>query len=316
MRKVLGLVVMGIIILTGCSQESENQKVTLMLDYTPNTNHTGIYVADSLGYYEDAGIDLEIIQPGDTAPNAAVASSAVDFGISYGEDVAMYNQPDDYQIISIMSILSTNTSGIVSNASKNITRPKQFEGKNYCGWGSDMETALIKSLVEADGGDFDKVNMLVATPNLTDENSQCDLVWTYEAWDNIMMEQEGIEFNYVPFTDYTVDWYTPILITSQSLIDSDPKLVKSFTTATIKGYEYAAENPEEAADIFLAAVPESDADLVKESQQFISPYYIEANGQVGYQDSNIWTTFIDWMKENKMVDDNLDPQSLYSNDFI
>ncbi len=300
--------------LAGCSVDKELMSVTLMLDYTPNTNHTGIYVADSLGYYEDVGIDLEIIQPSDIATESVVASGSSQFGISYGENVAMFNQTED-SLDSIYGILNTNTSGFISRADRNITRPKEFEGKTYCGWGSAIETSLLNTLVESDGGDPSQVNIVTATGNLLDENDECDLVWSYEGWDNINLINNGVELNYIPFSDYGVDWYTPVIITSKQLEQSNPELVQDFITATQKGYEYTIENPQTSADILLAAAPELDSDLVKQSQAFLTDYYQTEGQGLGYQDPVIWADFTNWLVENNIITNGVS-ETFYSNDYI
>lgn len=315
--KLKSLLVVGLlVVLSGCSASGENdlQTVTLMLDYTPNTNHTGIYVADSLGYYADAGLEVEIIQPSDVATESVVASGSSEFGISYGENVAMFNQEDN-SLKSIYGILNTNTSGFLSRADRNITRPREFEGKTYCGWGSAIETSLINTLVAADGGDPSKVNMITASSNLTNENDQCDLIWAYEGWDMINLERNDIAVNYIPFSDYGVDWYTPVIITSNDYISSNPDVVSSFISATQKGYQYAAENPDESSQILLDSAPELDPDLVSESQQFLSQYYQTEGQQFGYQDPEIWTTFTDWLVSNQIIETG-DSTSYYTNDFI
>lgn len=314
--KLNGLLLVGLLLgLSGCSAATDElEPVTLMLDYTPNTNHTGIYVADSLGYYADAGIDLEIIQPSDVATESVVASGSSQFGISYGENVAMFDSEDD-SLESIYAILNTNTSGFLSRSDRDITRPKEFEGKTYCGWGSAIETSLINTLVTSDGGDPSKVNMITASSNLMNEDDQCDFVWAYAGWDKINLEDNGIDVNYIPFSDYGVDWYTPVIITSNDYIESNPDTVKAFVSATQKGYEYATLHPDESADILLEAAPELDSELVKNSQTFLSPYYQTEGQALGYQDPAVWTTFTDWLVDNQIITVE-DSTKFYTNEFV
>lgn len=314
MRKFIGIIIGFVILLSGCSSDNvETQDVTLMLDYTPNTNHTGIYVAKELGYYEDVGINLDIIQPSDVATESVVASNQAEFGISYGENVAMFNQEND-EITSIYGILSTNTSGFLSRVDSNITRPKDMEGKTYCGWGSDVETALLNTVVEADGGDPSKVETIVANSNLMSKDD-CDFIWAYEAWDKVNLEDNDIDVNYIPITDYGVDWYTPVIITSNKLIASNPELVSNFIDATAKGYQYAIDNPEESAKILLSDAPELDETLVNNSQQIISSYYQTEGQSLGYQNPEIWTNFMNWMQDNGVIDNNAS-ENMYTNQFI
>lgn len=307
------LLISLLFIITGCSSDGDLEEVTLMLDYTPNTNHTGIYVADSLGYYADAGIDVNIIQPSDVATESVVASGSAEFGISVGENVAMFDSQDD-SLESIYAILNTNTSGFLSRADRDITRPRDFEGKTYCGWGSAIENSLIQTLVESDGGDYSKVNVLTASSNLTSSDDQCDFIWAFEGWDKINLESNGIDVNYIPFSDYGVDWYTPVVITSNQYIESNPETVQNFVSATQKGYQYAIDNPEQSADILVEAAPELDRDLVSESQQFLTPYYQTDDQPLGYQSPQIWSDFTDWLNQNQIISEQ-DSTKFYTNKF-
>ncbi len=119
----------------GCADDAsdnaaEKRKVTLMLDWTPNTNHSGIYVAKHKGYYDKANLDVEILQPGEQGALAALGSGSVDFAVSVQESL-IPAQAQGVPVVSIAAILSTNTSSLVSLASDNITRPKDLEGKTY-----------------------------------------------------------------------------------------------------------------------------------------------------------------------------------------
>ncbi len=300
--------------LSGCTQNENLTQVTLMLDYTPNTNHTGIYVANELGYYEEYGIELEIIQPSDVSTEAVVASGASDLGISYGENVAMFNDSDP-QLQSIYAILNTNTSGFLSRTEKNIKRPKDFEGKTYCGWGSAIESSLINSIVKADGGDAQNISMITAPANLLTENSECDFIWAYEGWDKISLDLNGIETNYISFSDFGIDWYTPIIITSLDYINTNEDTVQNFVSATQKGYEYAIENPIDSAEILLKSAPELNSELVYESQQFLSEYYKTNDKPLGYQSPQIWKQFVIWLNKNEIIETN-EYEIMYTNKFI
>lgn len=88
----------------------------------------------------------------------------------------------------------------------NITRPKDFEGKTYCGWEMDIKTSLINYIVKADGGDPSKVNIIKASSNLTGSEDECDFIWAYDGRDKITHELDRVELNYIPFYNFGVDW--------------------------------------------------------------------------------------------------------------
>ena len=132
-----------------------------MLDWVPNTNHTGMYVALENGYYKDEGLDVEIIQPTSGGSADFIAAGQGEFGISYQEEVTYARTATEpLPVKAIAAIIQHNTSGFGSPASKNIKTAKDFEGKKYGGWGSPMEIAMLKGLMEIEGGDFNKLDII------------------------------------------------------------------------------------------------------------------------------------------------------------
>jgi ABC-type nitrate/sulfonate/bicarbonate transport system substrate-binding protein len=107
------------LVLAGCAPaaapESTLRPVTLMLDWVPNTNHTGLFVADHEGYFAGEGLQVQIIQPGEVYAEQAVAGGAADFGVSFQEQVTLA-RGDDVPIVSIAAILQHNTSGFAAAA--------------------------------------------------------------------------------------------------------------------------------------------------------------------------------------------------------
>ena len=167
------------------SEAAELEKITFVLDWTPNTNHTGIYVARDLGYYEEAGIEIDIVQPPEDGATALVGSGRADFGVDFQDYLAPALQPDTaVPVTAVAAIIQHNTSGIISLKEKGITSPKMLEGKTYATWDLPVEQAIIKLVMERDGGDFSKLNMVPST--VTDVVSalqtNIDAVWIYYAW--------------------------------------------------------------------------------------------------------------------------------------
>lgn len=295
--------------------------VKFMLDWVPNTNHTGVFVARDMGYFEEAGLDVEIIEPGEVYPEAAVASGAADFGISFQESVTLA-RAEDAPLVSIAAVLQHNTSGFASLATLNIASPADFEGLKYGAWGSPSETPVLKALMECAGADFGELQMV--TTGFSDSlalisQKQVDLVWIYYGWEGIQAKEEGIDLNVVMMKDYfdcVPDFYTPVVITNESTIANRPEVVKSLLEALARGYTFAAENPDEAADILITAVPELDNTLVKESQKWVSDYYIAGATRWGEQKESIWHDYADWMLANDIIKTEIDFQDAFTNEFL
>jgi len=146
------LILSAMLITTGCQQK---KGVKVLLDWYPNTNHTGLYVALDKGYYKEEGLDVEIIQPPEGGSPELIAAGQGDFGISYQEQITYARTAENpIPVKAIAAIIQHNTSGFASPVEKNIKSPRDFEGKKYGGWGSPMEEAMLKALMQKEGADF------------------------------------------------------------------------------------------------------------------------------------------------------------------
>lgn len=287
------------------------KKITFVLDWTPNTNHTGVYVAQNKGYYEEAGLQVEIVQGPDNGADSLVATGEAQFGVSF-QDVTMTNyvssKENKLPVTAVAAIIQHNTSGIISRKDKNITRPAEMAGHSYATWDLPVEQALIKKIVTDDGGNYDEVQMIPST--VSDEvtalqTDQVDTIWIYSAWAGVKCGiTEGLETNYFDFRsiDDTFDCYTPVIIANNDLIEKEPETVQAFIDATRKGYEFAIENPHDAGDILLEASPELDKDLVYASQDFLADKYQADAEKWGKLDQARWDAFFSWVNTLGIVD--------------
>ncbi|MFC2283137.1 MAG: ABC transporter substrate-binding protein [Lachnoanaerobaculum saburreum] len=309
-----------------CGSEKQStsveKKLKLVLDWTPNTNHTGLYVAMDKGYYKDAGIELEIVQPPEDGAEVLVASGKADFGISFQDTMAgALSKDSPLPIKAVAAITQHNTSGIMSRKGDGITTPKGLEGKKYATWDLPIEKAILKNVVEKDGGDFAKVELIPST--VTDEVSalstkQIDAVWVYYGWAGISAKEKGFDFDYFAFKDInpTFDYYTPVLITNDDMIKNNSDTVKKFLEATKKGYEFAVGNPQDAAEILLKYAPEIDSKLANASQEYLSTCYIDKDIPWGYIDSERWKNFYRWINDNNLLEHRIDEGAGLDNEFI
>ncbi len=330
MKKVLIVLVAFIFFATGCGDEPENdsvlsnsgdlEEVTVVLDWTPNTNHTGLYVAEHEGYFAEERLDVEILLPGEATPEQLVASGQADFGISYQENVT-YARTQDVPIVSIAAIIQHNTSGFASLKEAGIEKPKDFEGKVYGGWGSPIEEAVMDTIMRIDGADIDQVEYV--NIGNTDfftavERGDIDFAWIYYGWTGIEAELRDIALNMIYLNEYSdaLDYYTPVIITSEKMIAEKEQTVRNFLKAVAKGYQFAIEKPDEAAEILSEAVPELDRDLVKKSQEWLAPRYQDDAPRWGEQKLEIWENFARWMEEHGLLEKTLDSEKAFTNEFL
>lgn len=322
---ILLLCVAMVLSLSACNkkskvEDSSLESVTVVLDYVPNTNHTGIYAALDLGYYEEVGLDVEVIEPADGVTATLVAEGKGDFGISYQEDVIYaLDSEDALPIKAIATIIQHNTSGFASYKDKNILEPKDFEDKIYAGWGAPSEEAVIKAVMNNAGADFSKLSMVTSDGSgYSVLKDRVDIMWFYWAWDGIAAELAGIPVNYMELRelDSRLDYYTPVIITNDNIIENDPELAKRFMEATTKGYEYAIGNPIEAAKIIHKYASEYDIEMLTKSQEYLAGKYSEGVENWGTMKDEIWQNYIEFMKEYDLIEREIQPKECYTNVFL
>lgn len=294
-------------------------KVKVALDWTPNTNHTGLYVAKELGYYAEEGLDVEIVQPGEAGADTMVASGEVAFGVG-AQDTLTLARIQGVPLVSLAAIIQHNTSGFAAPADRGIQSPKDFEGKTYGGWGSPVEEAAMKAIMEPEGGDVTKVKQVTIgeADYFTAVKRDIDFAWIFYAWTGIQAELRGEKLDMLYLKDYApeLDYYTPVIETSEKEIADAPDTVKAFMKATSRGYQYAIDHPKEAADILIKAVPDLDADLVHASQEWLSPKYQDDAARWGEQKPEVWKNYADWMYNQKLLDKPLEAEKAFTNEFL
>lgn len=299
---------------------SDLKKVTVILDYVPNTNHTGMYVALDKGYYEAEGLDVEIVEPTDGATATLVAQQKGTFGISYQEDVTIaLSAEDPLPIKAVATVIQHNTSGFVSLADSGITSPADFEGKTYAGWGGPGESAVLEACMTQAGADFSKLNIVVSDGSGFEAlGKSCDVMWFFEGWDCITAARNGCELNYMELRqlDERLDYYTPVIITSDAVIDSDPEMVKAFLRATAKGYADAIADPDTAAEVLYDHASDYDLEMLKQSQEYLADKYMEDTDTWGLMKDEVWDNYTAFLQEYGVISEALPASDCYTNEFL
>lgn len=323
------LAVISVIILTACQVSDSNTdeseeltKIDFILDWVPNTNHTGLFVALENGYFEEAGLDVTIRRPPEGSATELVATGEAQFGIDF-QDILANRFEQDIPVTVVSTIIDHNTSGIISNEDLDITDAAEMAGHSYGTWNEDIELALVEHIVEVDGGDFSEVELV---PNQADNsviglaNEMFDSAWIYYAWDGVMADYQDVPTNFFYLTDYAeeLDFYSPVIVANNDYIADNPEETRAMVQAIKKGYQFAMENPEEAADILIKHAPELEdqRDFVVASQEWISSNYAASPDEWGRIDEVRWNAFYNWLYENDLVSKDLTGLELFTNEFL
>jgi ABC-type nitrate/sulfonate/bicarbonate transport system substrate-binding protein len=284
--------------------------IKLALDWLPNTNHTGIYVAQQKGFYRDNGIQLDLLPYSSAAtPEQLVAAGQAEFGISFTESVTAaraVGQP----LVSIAAIFQHNTSALVTLKTSGLDSVAKLAGKRYAGFGAPYEQPIIQQIFTCGGAtrtDFENIATDI-DPIEALKSGRFDFAWIFIGVEGIQAQDAGTQLNIFPLLDYCIpDYYSPVIVTSGSFITQQPDVIRRFLKATAQGYTYAAQHPSEAADLLMAgAQPRDlldDARFVHDSQNWQSPRYIADARCWGVQTLEKWTDYPRFMFDHRAIYD-------------
>ena len=316
------LLVMSLLSVVGCKNAAPDQdaaqSVTVALDWTPNINHSGLYVAQALGYFEKHGLTVNVVEPGETLAPQLVAAGQVQFGISYQEE-ATFARAQGVPVISLAAVIQHNTSCFASPSSKGIKTVADFAGKIYGGWGGAVEEGLINYLMEREGQPNSVQSIDIGAADFFAAcDTQVDFSWIYYGVTGIEANLRDYPLNIIMLKeiDPAFDLYTPIVIAEESWLKNNEDTAKRFMASLAAGYQYADTHPEETADILLAAADGLDEALVRAGQEWLSGQYKGDAPYWGWQDEAVWQGFADWLADCDILEQVLNVKEAFSNEYL
>jgi ABC-type nitrate/sulfonate/bicarbonate transport system substrate-binding protein len=298
----------------GCGGDDDKKSadglksVSLAMDWTPNTNHTGIAVAQKLGYYKDAGLDLKVLPYGSTSAEDMLGAHKADFGISYSEGVIV-GRAAGKDLTSVYAITQKPDVEIAVKADRDdIQSPKDLDGKTYAGFGAPYEQPLLEYVIKKAGGKGDFKNVTLSTGAYEAlYSNQADFAMPVPTWQMLEAKLAGKPLKGWPLSDFGAPQaYSFLIASTDSFLKKDPETAKKFVQATEKGYRYTVEHPAEAAKILLDTYKAelTNTELVKQSiDMLVKDYYQTPDGKLGVQDGPRWQQFVDFMATNGLLAD-------------
>ena len=296
------------------------EKVTLTLDWYPNADHAGVYVAEERGFFEDENLEVEIQQPSDPAAVLQlVAAGRSEFGISYENEVTNA-AVREIPVQSVMAIMQEPLNSIIALEESGIDGPEDLAGKKIGYAGQSFGTAVIDTVLREAGADpasVEKINVgYDLRPALTSERVDAivDAYWNIEA---VELKGEGFETNVIRLPEVGVPNYNELLVaTSDDYAKNNPEIVRRFVGALVKGHEAALEDPEAAREALLAANEELDPEVARETLELTVPVFGSGGGPVGYQDPEEWEAYVDWAVENGVLENRVEIEDAMTNEFL
>jgi ABC-type nitrate/sulfonate/bicarbonate transport system substrate-binding protein len=301
------------------SASAATEKITVALDWTPNTNHIGLYAAKASGAFKKAGLDVRMIQMKQTSTTQLVGAGRAQFGISFVSDL-LNARSQKIPVISVAAIIQENTSCFAWRESAGIKTAKDFEGKRYGGWGSPEEEATLRYVMQKNTADFSKVKIVTTGVSdfLPTTLKNADFMWIYMGWDGVRARLENVPLKTLCLreVDSVFNHPSPLLITSEQYSRTKPEQIRKFLKAASEGYRLAIANPAEAARLFMKEVPESDARLVTASAEYLSKEYRKGAAVWGHQDVSRFEAYRVWANGQKILNLNENPSAFVNNSFL
>ncbi|GAL68625.1 ABC transporter substrate-binding protein [Jejuia pallidilutea] len=297
----------------------------IALDWTPNINHIGIFVANELGYYENEDIQLKILNPLEdnykVTPGKKLELGTVDFAITPFESViSLNNKKNIVPAIAVFAILQEDISSIASLKSLNLTSPKALDGRTYASYKARYEDLIVKEIVKSDGGKGDI--KLIYPEKLGIWNTllegKADATWIFNNWEGVEAEQKHVPLNKFSMRDYGIPYcYSPVIIANNNLLQKNKTQYSQFIKATKKGYLYASEHKENATAIlskYLTSYDKAHIDVLRAIN--ITSSYFGDETTCGFMSSNRVEVFLKWLVAHKLEDKKILDQKLFTNSLL
>jgi putative hydroxymethylpyrimidine transport system substrate-binding protein len=255
-------------------------RATLILDFTPNAVHAGIYRALAAGYYRREHIELQVVAPSATVePLSLVSAGRAQFGLADGSDVATaidHGANDE----AVMALVQRPVGGLIALASERLRSPAQLQGRAVGITGVPSDLAVLDTEVRHAGGDPARVRVVTVGFN----GAQALLAGRIAAFtgfipdDGVGLEVEGGAGGH-RITSFWLDrnggpeYPGLVAFASRALARSDPALVRDFLAATVRGYEDTLRDPTRSLDELLHADPSLSRALTAASLRAYLPLF-------------------------------------------
>lgn len=291
---------------TGTAAAGDRPVVRVALDWTPNTNHTGLEVALARGWFADAGLDVQVLPYTDAQPDALVDAGAAEAGFSF-HDASVVAQAAGADLVAVLAPLQHWATAVGVRADDpSITRPRDLDGRVYAGFGGPVEVPLLREVIRADGGTGEFTSVTLGTSAYAALHAgEADFTIPFVAWEGIEAERAGTPMRYFRYQDFGVpDAYSVLVDARRSWVEAEPEVAAAFVDALRRGYAYAVEHPDDAARVLVDAHPDAFADpgMVVESQRLLAAEYLRADdGTVGTIDPERFAGYADFLLEHGLL---------------
>ncbi|MEL6667551.1 MAG: ABC transporter substrate-binding protein [Bacteroidota bacterium] len=293
--------------------------IKLALDWTPNINHIGFFVAQEKGFYTAQNLKVDISDPladdYQITPAKKVELGLADFALCPTESIISYRTKTyPFPLVAVAAVLQDDLSAIVVKADSGIRSPKDLDHKVYSSYQARYEDGIVREMIKNDGGHG---QIKIVYPQKlgiwnTLLDGLADATWIFVNWEGVAAEQASVSLNYFRMSYYGIPYsYSPVIAANASKLEDQSEIYTRFLSATKAGFLYSQSDPAESVDILSRYVPDSDKDIdLKRALDITAPHFgtIDSWGKI---DPAKLAVFLDWLK-----DKGLETQELSLNDLI
>jgi ABC-type nitrate/sulfonate/bicarbonate transport system substrate-binding protein len=295
-------------------------KISLALDWTPNVNHIGFFVAQAKGWYKNAGIELNIVDPSMNnyrlTPAKMVERGEADFALCPLESIISYRTKNEpFPLVAAAAVFHKDLSAIAVVDTDAFKRPKQLNGKTYASYKARYEDAIVKQMLINDGA---KGDLEINYPKKlgiweTLLKGDADATWIFKNWEGVQAEQRGLELGLFSLADYGIPYsYSPVIACNEELITTKLEAYSTFLKLSKKGFCSAFTHPKEAVAILGALVPAHDQDINLERAIEVSRTGLNSLTDWGKIDLKNLEAFLAWLRKCNLEHSKLKAENLIS----
>lgn len=301
----------------GTDEGKELEKVVLRLKWIHQAQFAGFYAAKEKGFYEEVGLDVEILPGGADFPAVQmVASGDEDFGVT-GADQILLAREKGVPVQALSVIYRESPFALFSLKDSGVETMEDLVGETVGVKLGGNEELTYRAMVENAGINSTSIEEMPVKYDLSPLLSGQVKAWPgYVINEVIAAEEEGYEVNIIKPKDYDINFYADTLFAKEDLIKDDPELVKSFVEASMKGWQYAIDHPEEAAEFGLKFSGDLKLDHEVNMMKASVPLLQPENSPLGKMDESEWEYLqqnlldLEFLKEKENIND------AFTNDFI
>lgn len=273
--------VASVLTLAGLSTAQAAEDVSLRISWLMNVQNAGYVMAKEKGFYEEAGLNVEIYAGGPGINSTAmVASEQNTFGTSDVSNI-LFGNAQGMDLVVVGACFQKNPAGVLSLAKTGIKTPKDLEGKTLA-YSEGGPWTYTQAMFTAAGVDMSKVNAVVILGNEALMSGTVDAKTAFVVNEPVALEVEGYETATLVAADYGINAYAEAIFVTADYVENHPETVKSFVSATAKGWDYALDNQEEAVEAVLALNsslnPEQQRRQLALQESFVRSADTEKNG--------------------------------------